>query len=65
MYYVSTPAPWAASVTVLPRAAREAPLVAYRHCVFRVAWEFLVLSCVSSARFVQILVLPFAVPRIP
>jgi hypothetical protein len=34
---------WAASVPVLPRAARrEAPLVASTCCIFGVAWKFLV-----------------------
>jgi hypothetical protein len=50
---------------MLPRAAREAPLVASKCCVFRVAWEFLVFSYVKSARFAQNSVLPFDVPSIP
>jgi hypothetical protein len=32
----SSPAPWAASVPVLPRAAREAPLVASTWCILGV-----------------------------
>jgi hypothetical protein len=33
----SSPAPWAESVPVLPRAAREAPLVASTCCILGVA----------------------------
>jgi hypothetical protein len=40
----SSPAPWAASLAVLPRAAREAPLAASTCCIFGVACVFLVLS---------------------
>jgi hypothetical protein len=61
----SSIAPWATSVSVLPRVVREAPLVASTCCVFSVAWEFHVLSYVSCALFVHNVVLPFAVPWIP
>jgi hypothetical protein len=43
---------------VLPRPAREAPLVASTRHVFSVAWEFLVLYYVLYARFVDIVVPP-------
>jgi hypothetical protein len=39
---------------LVPRAAREAPLLASTCCAFSVAWGFLVFSIVSSARYVRI-----------
>jgi hypothetical protein len=58
----SSPAPWAASVLVLPRAAREAPLVASTCRVLH--------RCVGVPRVLlrftsmHIVVLPFTVPWI-
>jgi hypothetical protein len=60
-----SPAPWAASVSVFPRAAREAPLVASACCVFRVVWEFLVSYGVLFTRLMHNVVLPFRVFWIP
>jgi hypothetical protein len=55
----SSPAPWAASDSVLPRAGREMlPLVASTCRVYIVAWDYNVFSRVFSARFVLIVVLP-------
>jgi hypothetical protein len=54
-------APWAVIVSVLPRAAREEPLVASTCRVFSVAWEFRVFLCGLSARFVRIAVVLFVV----
>jgi hypothetical protein len=36
-----SPAPWAASVPVLPRAACEASLVASTCCILGVAYDFI------------------------
>jgi hypothetical protein len=49
----SSPAPGAACTSVLPRTAREAPLVAFTCYAFNVAWECLVFSCVSCPRYVH------------
>jgi hypothetical protein len=48
-------------VSSAPRAARDAPLVAFTCCVFSVAWEFLVFSYVFGVGSVHNVVLPFAV----
>jgi hypothetical protein len=58
----SSPAPMAASVPVLPRAAREAPLVASTCCVFSLAWDFVIVFYLQDLCNV---VHPFVVPLIP
>jgi hypothetical protein len=57
-------APWTASVPMLPRTGREAPLIASMCRVLSIAWEFLVFSCVLFAWLVYIIVLHFALPWI-
>jgi hypothetical protein len=63
---LSSPAPWASSVSALPRMAPEAPLVALAcHFFFIVAWDLTVLSRVLFiARHVHNVVLLFAASEI-